>query len=86
MAALPFDLYIPLPSRVSAIDMASRDPARSLWPTVTASFAMDRRPSVSIDSPRDFSYGIRLGSVGTGCRVFAKLLIKLRFSYSVSPS
>ena len=58
MATLPLDLYTPFRSRVDAIDMASRGPARALWPTVTAAFAMGRRLSASIDSPRDFGYGI----------------------------
>jgi hypothetical protein len=40
LATLPLDLYTPFRSRVAAIAMASRGPARALWPTVTASFAM----------------------------------------------
>jgi len=86
LARLPLDLYTPFRSRVAAIAMASRGPARALWPTVTASFAMGRRPSASIDSPQVFGYGIWPESVGTGCHVPSKLLIELQFPYSVFPS
>jgi hypothetical protein len=86
LATLPFDLYTPFRSRVPAIAMASRGPARALWSTVTASFAMGRRPSASIDSPRDFGYGIWPESVGIECHAFSKLLIQLQFTYSVFPS